>query len=85
MNAPIQGTAADIIKIAMTGVNRRLKEQGLKSKLVLQIHDELLIEVYKPELSVVQAILQEEMEHAADLDVPLEIDMHTGENWYEAK
>lgn len=85
MNAPIQGTAADIIKIAMVGVNRRLKEQKLKSRLVLQVHDELLIEVYKPELPAVQAILQEEMEHAADLDVPLEIDMHTGENWYEAK
>lgn len=85
MNAPIQGTAADIIKIAMVGVNKRLKEQKLKSKLVLQVHDELLIEVYKPELSLVKAILQEEMEHAADLDVPLEIDMHTGENWYEAK
>ncbi len=85
MNAPIQGTAADIIKIAMVGVNRRLKEEKLKSKLVLQVHDELLIEVYKPELPRVQAILQEEMEHAADLDVPLEIDMHTGENWYEAK
>ncbi len=85
MNAPIQGTAADIIKIAMTGVNRRLKEQKLKSKLVLQVHDELLIEVYEPELPAVEAILREEMEHAADLDVPLEIDMHTGENWYEAK
>ena len=66
-------------------MNKRLKEQKLKSKLVLQVHDELLIEVYKPELSLVKAILQEEMEHAADLDVPLEIDMHTGENWYEAK
>lgn len=85
MNAPIQGTAADIIKIAMVGVNRRLKEQKLKSRLVLQVHDELLIEVYKPELPAVQTILQEEMEHAAELDVPLEIDMHTGENWYEAK
>ena len=85
MNAPIQGTAADIIKIAMTGVNRRLKKQQMKSKLVLQVHDELLIEVYKPELSEVEKILREEMEHAADLNVPLEIDMHTGENWYEAK
>ena len=85
MNAPIQGTAADIIKIAMTGVNRRLKKQQMKSKLVLQVHDELLIEVYKPELPEVEKILREEMEHAADLNVPLEIDMHTGENWYEAK
>ena len=85
MNAPIQGTAADIMKIAMIGVNRRLKEQNLKSKLVLQVHDELLIEAYKPELSEVEKILREEMEQAASLDVPLEIDMHTGENWYEAK
>lgn len=85
MNAPIQGTAADIIKIAMVGVNRRLKEQKLKSRLVLQVHDELLIEAYIPELTEVERILKEEMEQAASLDVPLEIDMHTGENWYEAK
>ncbi len=85
MNAPIQGTAADIIKIAMSGVNRRLKEEKLKSRLVLQIHDELLIEVYEPELEQVKGILREEMEQAAELDVPLEIDMHTGTSWYEAK
>lgn len=85
MNAPIQGTAADIIKIAMVGVNRRLKEQKLKSRLVLQVHDELLIEAYIPELPEVERILREEMEQAASLEVPLEIDMHTGENWYEAK
>ena len=84
-NAPIQGTAADIMKIAMIGVNRRLKEENLKSRLVLQVHDELLIEAYKPELPEVEKILREEMEQAASLDVPLEIDMHTGENWYEAK
>lgn len=85
MNSPIQGTAADIIKIAMIGVNRRLKEQKLRSRLVLQVHDELLIEAYRPELETVSTILREEMEQAASLDVPLEIDMHTGENWYEAK
>ncbi len=85
MNAPIQGTAADIMKIAMIGVSQRMKELNLKSRLVLQVHDELLIEAYKPELEVVKTILREEMEHAASLDVPLEIDMHTGENWYEAK
>ncbi len=85
MNAPIQGTAADIMKIAMIGVNRRLKEQKLKSRLVLQVHDELLIEAYKPELEIVETILKEEMEQAASLNVPLEIDMHAGENWYEAK
>ena len=85
MNAPIQGTAADIMKIAMIGVERRLKEEHLKSRLVLQVHDELLIEAYEPEVEEVKKILEEEMEHAADLRVPLEIDMHTGTNWYEAK
>lgn len=85
MNAPIQGTAADIMKIAMIGVNKRLKEQKLKSRLVLQVHDELLIEAHHAEIDIVKEILREEMEQAALLDVPLEIDMHTGNNWYEAK
>lgn len=85
MNAPIQGTAADIMKIAMIGVNKRLKEQKLKSRLVLQVHDELLIEAYHAEIDTVKEILREEMEQAASLDVSLEIDMHTGNNWYEAK
>ena len=85
MNSPIQGAAADIIKIAMIRVNQRLKDQKMKSRLVLQVHDELLIEAYEPELDEVQKILKEEMEHAAELKVPLEIDMHTGDNWYEAK
>ena len=85
MNSPIQGAAADIIKIAMIRVNQRLKDQKMKSRLVLQVHDELLIEAHEPELDEVQNILKEEMEHAAELKVPLEIDMHTGDNWYEAK
>lgn len=85
MNAPIQGTAADIMKIAMNGVNRRLKENNMKSKLVLQVHDELLIEAYEEELEDVKEILSHEMVHAAKLHVPLEVDMHTGKNWYEAK
>ena len=85
MNSPIQGAAAEIIKIAMIRVNQRLKDQKMKSRLVLQVHDELLIEAYEPELDEVQNILKEEMEHAAELKVPLEIDMHTGDNWYEAK
>ena len=85
MNSPIQGAAADIIKIAMIRVNQKLKKQKMKSRLVLQVHDELLIEAYEPELEDVQKILKEEMEHAAKLKVPLEIDMHTGANWYEAK
>ena len=85
MNAPIQGTAADIMKIAMIGVNKRLKEQKMKSRLVLQVHDELLIETHRTEIDTVKEILREEMEQAAVLAVPLEIDMHTGNNWYEAK
>lgn len=85
MNSPIQGTAADIIKIAMIRVHDRLKEEGLQSRLVLQVHDELLIETVREEEAKVAQILEEEMKHAADLAVTLEIDMHTGENWYEAK
>jgi DNA polymerase-1 len=85
MNAPIQGSAADIMKIAMIGVNKELKEKGLKSRMILQVHDELLIEAYQEEAEEVKQILRQQMEHAADLDVPLIVDMHTGENWYEAK
>lgn len=85
MNAPIQGSAADIIKIAMIGVDRELKERNLKSRLILQVHDELLIEAEMDEVEEVKDILKNEMEHAARLDVPLIVDMHTGENWYEAK
>ncbi|MBP3873170.1 MAG: DNA polymerase I [Lachnospiraceae bacterium] len=84
MNAPIQGTAADIIKIAMIGVDRRLREEGLKSRLVLQIHDELLVEAARDEVDEVKRILREEMEGAADMKVRLEIDMHDGASWYEA-
>ena len=85
MNSPIQGTAADIIKIAMVRVNQRLKEENLRSRLILQVHDELLIETAVEEIQQVSAILEQEMKGAADLSVPLEIDMHTGKSWYEAK
>lgn len=85
MNSPIQGTAADIIKIAMIHVDRRLREKGLKSRLVLQIHDELLIEAAMDEVETVKQILHDEMSHAAKLKVPLEIDINTGTDWYEAK
>ena len=85
MNSPIQGTAADIIKIAMIRVWKRLREEGLESRLILQVHDELLIETKESELEVVRVILEEEMKKAADLEVTLEIDMHTGHSWYEAK
>ena len=69
----------------MIRVDQRLREEQLQARLVLQVHDELLIEAYRPELPEVEKILREEMEQPASLDVPLEIDMHTGENWYEAK
>ena len=85
MNSPIQGTAADIIKIAMIRVFERLKKEGLKSKLILQVHDELLIETALEEEEQVRQILEEEMVHASSLAVELEIDLHVGNNWYEAK
>lgn len=83
MNSPIQGTAADIMKLAMIRVDRRLR--GMKSRILLQVHDELLIETAPEELEMVKQILQEEMTGAAKLSVKLEIDVHEGENWYEAK
>ena len=85
MNAPIQGTAADIIKIAMIRVSNELKKRNMKSRMILQVHDELLIEAAEEEVDEVKKILKEQMEHAASLSVPLLADMHTGKNWYEAK
>lgn len=85
MNSPIQGTAADVIKIAMNRVNDRLKREKMRSRLVLQVHDELLIEAAKEEAEEVKRILEEEMTGAADFSVRLEVDIHEGENWYEAK
>lgn len=85
MNAPIQGTAADIIKIAMIRVHDRLLEEGLKSRLIVTVHDELLLEVVKEEETRVKEILEDSMYHAADMSVALEIDTHVGNNWYEAK
>lgn len=85
MNMPIQGTAADIIKLAMIKVHRALQEGGYRSRLILQVHDELLIEAYKEEKEAVAKILKENMEHAADLLVPLDVDVHEGASWFEAK
>ncbi len=85
MNSPIQGTAADIIKIAMIRVDKRLREEGLQSRLILQVHDELLIETYLPELETVKKLLAEEMSQAVQMKVDLEVDMHDGCNWFEAK
>ncbi|HBM79464.1 MAG TPA: DNA polymerase I, partial [Clostridiaceae bacterium] len=85
MNTPIQGSAADIIKIAMVKVYYRLKERGLKSKLILQVHDELIVDVYKDELDAVKEIIKDSMENAFKLDVPLKVDINSGNNWMEAK
>lgn len=85
MNTPIQGTAADIIKIAMIRVYDRLQKESLKSRLVLQVHDELIIECVKEEAEQVMRLLKEEMENAVQLKAPLRADVHTGENWYTAK
>lgn len=85
MNAPIQGTAADIIKIAMIRVNEELKEKGLRSRLLLQIHDELLVETHKDEIEEVSKIMLNQMINAADLLVPLEVEVKEGHNWYETK
>lgn len=85
MNAPIQGTAADIMKIAMINVYKRLRTENLKSKLIIQVHDELLIETAKDEKDMIYTILREEMENACNLSVKMEVDIHSGDSWYEAK
>ena len=85
MNSPVQGTAADIMKIAMIRVDARLKKDNSKAKIVLQVHDELLIETPLDEVDYVKRILQEEMEAAADISVPLEVSVSTGNDWYETK
>ncbi|HCQ91326.1 MAG TPA: DNA polymerase I, partial [Clostridium sp.] len=85
MNAPIQGSAADIIKLAMVNVYEELTKRNLKSKLILQVHDELILNVYKDELDEVTTLVKKEMEEVLDLSVPLEVDINIGETWYEAK
>lgn len=85
MNSPIQGTAADIMKLAMIKVYEGLKEQGLQSRLILQVHDELVIEVHESEVDVVKDLLYRSMKDAAKLKVDLEVDLHTGNSWYDAK
>jgi len=85
MNAPLQGSAADIIKIAMVNVYNRLKEQGLKSRLILQVHDELIVEATGDELDQVEVLLREEMENAVNLKVDLKVDLNIGKSWYETK
>ena len=85
MNAPIQGTAADIIKIAMINVDRKLEEEGLESRIILQVHDELLLEVPLAEEERAAKILREEMMNAADMAVKLLVEVERGHDWYEAK
>ena len=85
MNTPIQGTAADIIKLAMIDVYRRLRKGGYKSRLLLQVHDELVLETTADEADAVETLLRDAMEHAAALSVPLTVDIHSGTNWAEAK
>ena len=85
MNAPIQGSAADIIKLAMVKVYERLKKEGLASEIILQVHDELILNVKPNELEKVKTLVIEEMENVFKLSVPLDVDVNLGENWYEAK
>ena len=85
MNAPIQGSAADIIKIAMVNVHNRLEEEGLESRLILQVHDELIVEAVESELDRVSVLLKEEMENAVNLKVSLDVDLNVGDSWYETK
>ncbi len=85
MNAPIQGSAADIIKIAMVNVYNKLKDNNMKSKLILQVHDELIVEAVEEELEMAKKIVKEEMENAVAMDVHLDVDLNTGNSWYETK
>ena len=85
MNMPLQGSSADIIKVAMINVYKRLKEEGFEAKLVLQVHDELIIDCPKNEAFAVTELLQQEMENAVKLLVPLTVEVGVGQNWFETK
>lgn len=85
MNSPIQGTVADVMKIAMITVDRELKKRGLKSRVVLQIHDELLVETARDEIEAVKETLTDKMRHAADLRVSLEVEVEVGKSWFDTK
>ena len=81
VNAPIQGSAADIIKIAMINIHKEFEKQQFKSKMLLQVHDELVFDVFKPELDQIKAIVKDKMENAVKLSVPLDVEMNAAENW----
>ena len=85
MNAPIQGSAADIIKLAMVKVYNRMKRENLQSEMILQVHDELILNVKENELEVVKALVKEEMENVLKMSVTLEVDTNIGNTWYDAK
>ncbi len=85
MNTPIQGTSADIIKLAMVKVYQAFKEKGLKSKMIIQVHDELIFDTLAEELEIVKKIVTEIMEQVYTLKVPLKVDLNYGKNWFEAK
>jgi DNA polymerase-1 len=85
MNTPIQGGAADIMKLAMIKVSEALREAKMRSTLILQVHDELILQVYKPELDIAKKLLREGMESVIELSVPLSVSMNTGDSWYELK
>ena len=84
VNAPIQGSAADIIKIAMINIFKRFEKEGFKSKMLLQVHDELVFDAHKDELEIIKPIIKYEMEHAFEMVVPLDVEIGIGENWLEA-
>ena len=85
MNMPLQGSSADIIKIAMVNIYNTLNKKGLKTKLILQVHDELVLDAPESEAEEAAALLKYDMENALKLNVPLKVDVHSGKNWYEAK
>ncbi len=85
MNAPIQGSAADIIKLAMVKVYNRIKKENLESQMILQVHDELILNVKENELEIVKALVKEEMENVLKMSVTLEVDTNIGNTWYDAK
>ncbi len=85
INSPIQGTAADIIKLAMINIQNALRDQNLKSKMILQVHDELIFDVVPEEMEKMKVIVREYMENAVNLSVPLKVEMGTGQNWYDLK